>query len=77
MMIEGQYREVLGTESGDRRIWEHLKDVDRPTFVPEEATAFRAVRKWAAQFTNLPCDDDRSGHLLALQCSHLAIRECE
>jgi nitrite reductase/ring-hydroxylating ferredoxin subunit len=31
-------------------IWENMRYVDRPPLVPEEARAFKALRKWASQF---------------------------
>jgi phenylpropionate dioxygenase-like ring-hydroxylating dioxygenase large terminal subunit len=36
--------------SKDVVIWENMRYIDRPPLVPEEARAFRALRRWAAQF---------------------------
>ena len=40
--------------SKDVVIWENMRYVGRPPLVPEEARAFKALRKWASQFY----DDD-------------------
>jgi 3-ketosteroid 9alpha-monooxygenase subunit A len=51
-MVRAQMREGLEYDPavGDRRIWEHMRYVDRPPLVPEEFASTKALRQWAAQF---------------------------
>jgi hypothetical protein len=44
--IEQQHAEF----EKDIVIWEAMQYMDRPPFVPEEAKAFQALRRWASQF---------------------------
>jgi 3-ketosteroid 9alpha-monooxygenase subunit A len=51
-IVRAQAREALDYDParGDRRIWEHMRYVDRPPLVPEEFSSTMALRQWAAQF---------------------------
>lgn len=49
-MIAGQNEAILGSNPGDRDIWEHQIYLPRPSYVREEAAGFRALRQWTERF---------------------------
>lgn len=49
-MIVAQNEAILGSNPGDRDIWEHQIYLTTPAFVREEVGGFRALREWAHRF---------------------------
>ncbi len=50
-------KEFLSTMADDLEIWRYQRYVENPAFAAQDAKPFKALRKWAQQFYDLPAED--------------------